>query len=120
LPAYLLVFSTHSLLATAVILTGATALSLTWLGPVVAAVTRLVPPEMRATAAALFLFINNLIGLGAGSPVIGAISDSLANRYGSEALRYSAMAVATLYGAAALLMLVATLRLPRDVHELSL
>jgi MFS family permease len=120
LPAYLLVFSTHSLLATAVILTGATALSLTWLGPVVAAVTRLVPPEMRATAAALFLFINNLIGLGAGSPVIGAISDSLANRYGSEALRYSAMAVTTLYGAAALLMLVATLRLPRDVHELSL
>jgi len=74
-----------------------------------------VPPEMRATAAALFLFINNLIGLGAGSTVIGAISDALSSRYGEESLRYSAMATTLLYALAALLMLLAAGRLKRDI-----
>jgi hypothetical protein len=69
---------------------------------------------MRATAAALFLFINNLIGLGAGSTVIGIISDALTARYADEALRYSAMATTTLYALAALLMFLASRRLSRD------
>lgn len=120
LPFYLLAFSTHSLVAAAVLLLVPTALSLTWLGPVIAAVTGLVPPEMRATAAALFLFINNLVGLGAGSTVIGLISDALVGRYGEESLRYSAMAVSGLYVVAALLMVFAAARLSRDTHDLSL
>jgi hypothetical protein len=74
---------------------------------------------MRATAAALFLFINNLIGLGAGTTVIGAISDRLTPVYGDEALRYSAMATTTLYALAALLMLLAALRLGRDCYRSS-
>jgi MFS family permease len=82
---------------------------------VVTAITRLVPAEMRATAAALFLFINNLIGLGLGTVVIGAISDALAGRYGEEALRYSAMVTVCTYALAALLMLLAARRLQRDI-----
>lgn len=117
LPAYLLAFSSNSLFASTLLFLIPTALGLTWLGPVVTAVTRLVPPEMRATAAALFLFINNLIGLGAGTTVIGAISDALTGRYGDEALRYSAMATTCLYALAALLMLLAALRLGRDVEQ---
>ena len=117
LPAYLLAFSTNSLLSSALLLLLPTALGLTWLGPVVTAVTRLVPPKMRATASALFLFINNLIGLGLGSTVIGMISDSLTERYGEEALRYSAMATTTLYAVAALLMFLAARRLTRDFHR---
>ena len=96
-----------------------TALSLTWLGPVVTAITRLVLPEMRATAAALFLFINNLIGLGAGTAVIGAISDALTGRYGDEALRYSAMTTTGLYALAALLMLLASRRLAQDFQSIT-
>lgn len=115
MPAYLLAFSTDVLWLSVLIFIVPTALGLTWLGPVVTAITRLVPPEMRATAAALFLFINNLIGLGAGSTVIGAISDALVGRFGEEALRYSAMATSLLYGLAALLMLFAARRLGRDV-----
>ena len=115
LPAYLLAFSSQSLLVASLLFLVPTALGLTWLGPVVTAITRLVPPEMRATAAAMFLFINNLIGLGAGSTVIGAISDALSSRYGDEALRYSAMATTSLYALAALLMLLAARRLQRDV-----
>jgi predicted MFS family arabinose efflux permease len=115
LPTYLLAFSVNSLSAAFFLFLIPTALGLTWLGPVVTAITRLVPPEMRATAAALFLFINNLIGLGLGTWVIGAISDALTGRYGDEALRYSAMATTSLYALAALLMLLAAGRLQRDV-----
>ena len=114
LPAYLLAFSIESLLLSSILFLVPTALGLVWLGPVVTAVTRLVPPEMRATAAALFLFINNLIGLGAGTTVIGIISDALTARYADEALRYSAMATTSLYALAALLMFLASRRLARD------
>lgn len=117
LPAYLLAFSTESLLVSSLLFLVPTALGLMWLGPVVTAVTRLVPPEMRATAAALFLFINNLIGLGAGTTVIGIISDALTAQYGDEALRYSAMATTTLYALAALLMFLASRSLARDCQR---
>ncbi|RME68778.1 MAG: MFS transporter, partial [Alphaproteobacteria bacterium] len=62
-----------------------TALGLAWLGPVIAAVQHLVPPNMRATASAVFLFINNLIGIGLGTTLIGAISDHLDQRFGAGA-----------------------------------
>ena len=117
LPAYLLAFSSTSLTMAAFLFLIPGALGLTWLGPVVTAVTKLVPPEMRATAAAMFLFINNLIGLGLGSTVIGQISDALTTRYGEEALRYSAMTTTFLYALAALLMLLAARRLERDFHR---
>lgn len=114
LPAYLLAFSSNSLAASAVLLVIPTALSLAWLGPVIGAITGLVEPRMRATASAMFLFINNLIGLGLGTLVIGTISDSLASRFGAESLRYSIMATVCLYVVSALLMLLAACRLERD------
>ena len=51
--------------------------------------------HMRATASAMFLLINNLIGLGLGTLVIGTISDALKPNYGDEALRYAAIACTT-------------------------
>jgi predicted MFS family arabinose efflux permease len=117
LPAYYLAFSIHNLWLFSLLILIPGALGLAWLGPVVTAVTKLVPPEMRATASALFLFINNLIGLGLGTAVIGMISDSLTVRFGDEALRYSAMAVTTLYALAALLMFLASRRLARDFGD---
>ena len=115
LPVYLLAFNTQDLLIASLLFLIPTALGLAWLGPVVTAITRLVPPEMRATASALFLFINNLVGLGAGTTVIGAISDALTEQYGDEALRYSAMVTTLLYAIAALIMLLAARRLARDI-----
>lgn len=87
------------------------ALNILWLGPVIAAVQHLVPRRMRATASASFLLINNLIGLGVGPFLIGRLSDALKQSYGSEALRYAAVAVTTFYLLAALLMLLAAPRL---------
>ncbi|MCM8558143.1 spinster family MFS transporter [Sphingomicrobium sediminis] len=117
LPAYLLAFSSTSLWVAFLLFLIPTALGLMWLGPIVTAVTKLVPANMRATASALFLFINNLLGLGLGSPLIGEISDALTPIYGDEALRYSAMATTLVYAGAALLMALAAKRLHRDVVE---
>src|SRR3954465_5269352 len=67
------------------------ALNILWLGPVTTAVQHLVPRPMRATASGCFLMINNLIGLGIGPYLIGAVSDALKATYGVESLRYAAV-----------------------------
>jgi MFS family permease len=90
------------------------ALAYVWLAPVITAVQHLVPPHMRATASASFLFINNLIGLGAGSFALGALSDGLTKRLGDEALRYSMLSGLVLYLVAALLMWLAAKPLRKD------
>jgi MFS family permease len=50
-----------------------------WYGPVYGTGQSVVPPHMRATAAALLLFIINLIGLGLGPLAVGILSDVMAN-----------------------------------------
>jgi len=90
------------------------ALNILWLGPVTTAVQHLVPRRMRATASASFLLINNLIGLGVGPLLMGALSDSLKASYGMEALRYAAVACLGFYLLAALLMMFAVKRLRSD------
>jgi predicted MFS family arabinose efflux permease len=90
------------------------ALNILWLGPVTTAVQHLVPRHLRATASASFLLINNLIGLGVGPLLMGAISDSLTAEYGAEALRYAAMSCLSFYLLAALLMMFAVKRLRVD------
>jgi predicted MFS family arabinose efflux permease len=50
-----------------------------YLGPMYAMTQGVVAPRMRATAVAVLLFIVNLLGYGLGPPVIGALSDYLAN-----------------------------------------
>lgn len=90
------------------------ALVYVWLGPVLTAVQHLVPAHMRATASACFLLINNLIGLGLGSWVVGQLSKGLAPTYGSESLRYAIAAALCLYLVAGALMALASRRLGRD------
>jgi MFS family permease len=97
------------------------ALNILWLGPVITAVQHLVPRAMRSTASASFLLINNLIGLGVGPYLIGAISTALKQSYGAESLRYAAAACTSFYLLAALLMLLCVSRLREswveDHHE---
>ncbi|MEO6580072.1 MAG: MFS transporter [Sphingomicrobium sp.] len=90
------------------------ALNILWLGPVTTAVQHLVSREKRATASASFLLINNLIGLGVGPILIGALSDAFKARLGDEALRYAAVSVVGFYLLAALLMAFAVRRVARD------
>lgn len=90
------------------------ALAYVWLGPVISAVQHLVPANMRATASASFLFINNLIGLGLGSLILGAVSDAITAQYGAEALRYAMVGALGFYLIAALLMALAAKHLRND------
>lgn len=83
------------------------ALAYFWLGPVLSAVQHLVPAESRATASALFLLINNLIGIGGGIFFLGALSDSLTPIYGEDGLRYSMLYSLAFYVIAAALMALA-------------
>ena len=73
---------------------------------------------MRATASAIFLFINNnLIGIGLGTYAIGALSDSLQAHFGDDSLRYSILAGTGFYIVAASLFLLAARWLEADWED---
>lgn len=107
------VLSTTLWLSFAVLLVP-TALGLVWLGPVLTSVQHLVPSHMRATASALFLFINNLIGIGLGTTLIGVVSDSMRVRFGVESLRYAILTGSGFYLIAAALLIFAGRKLAKD------
>ena len=93
------------------------ALNILWLGPVTTAVQHLAPHRMRAPASGAFLLINNLIGLGVGPLLIGALSDRLRETHGADSLRVAALVVLVFYLVAALLMYLASRKLDRDWVE---
>jgi len=92
-------------------------LALAWLGPVIAAVQHIVPPSMRATASASFLFINNLIGIGFGIFFLGFMSDTMRAAYGEDSLRYSILYGLAFYLLSAGLYFLAARRLARDWYR---
>jgi MFS family permease len=60
-----------------------------YLGPTFAITQALVPPHMRAQAAAVMLLILNLVGMGLGPQLVGVLSDLLAPRFGEESIRWA-------------------------------
>ncbi len=71
-------------------------------GPCYSLAQRLSLLRMRALAAAILLFMQNMIGLGLGPQITGFISDLLAPRFGDESLRYALLASSLAYPWAAL------------------
>lgn len=57
-----------------------------WMGPSLAIIQDLVPPTMRAMAAAVYLFILTIIGMGAGPQAVGILNDWIGT---PDAVRYS-------------------------------
>jgi MFS family permease len=94
-----------------------TALGLAWIGPVVSAFQHIVPVNMRATATAVFLLINNFLGLALGDVVIGFLSDTMRGLFGDESLRYSILCGTAFYMIASALFFVAAPRLKYDWVE---
>lgn len=80
-----------------------TMLNSLYYGPVYSSAQGLVPLRHRATASALLLFGQNLIGLGLGPLFFGMLSDWLRPQYGDDSVRY------VLYGAAFLGLVPAVL-----------
>ena len=93
------------------------ALNTLWLGPIVTAAQHLAPSRMRAGASGTFLLVNNLLGLGLGPWLMGALSDALKHSYGDASLRYAAIIGVSLYLVAALLALLAIKPLRRGWVE---
>lgn len=61
----------------------------TYLAPCIAMSHGLVGIRMRALASAVLFLVLNLVGLGLGPLVIGALSDQLAGQYGNTGLVYA-------------------------------
>ncbi len=116
-PFYLLGILSPNLTLSFFVLLVPTALGLVWLGPVISTIQHLVRPDMRATTSAIFLFINNLIGIGLGTYAIGALSDVLQTQFGNESLRYSILAGTGFYILAAGLFLLASRWVEQDWEE---
>jgi predicted MFS family arabinose efflux permease len=116
-PFYGLAVFSPNLTLTFFILLIPTALGLVWLGPVISTIQHLVRPDMRATASAIFLFINNLLGIGLGTWAIGALSDALHAQYGNESLRYSILAGTGFYLLAAALFYLSSRWIDNDWEQ---
>jgi MFS family permease len=58
-------------------------------GPTFALMQRLVADEMRATTLAVVMLLANLIGMGVGPQLVGALSDLLVPAFGTDSLRYA-------------------------------
>lgn len=85
LPASVLAFTVESRLACVWFLALSYVIGTAYMAPSIAAIHRLVPPEQRATASAMFLFFNATLG-AVGPFVTGLISDALTAGLGTQAL----------------------------------
>ncbi|WP_135455210.1 MFS transporter [Mycobacterium sp. DL99] len=85
LPASVLAFTVESRLACVWFLALSYVIGTAYMAPSIAAIHRLVLPEQRATASAIFLFFNATLG-AVGPFVTGLISDTLTPDLGAHAL----------------------------------
>lgn len=90
------------------------ALGLVWLGPVLTAVQHLGPSNSRTMISALFLLINNLIGIAVGTWFFGFASDQLKPVMGEESIKYAFIFGLSFYLIAAVLLLLASFRIKKD------
>ncbi|TPE60561.1 MFS transporter [Sandaracinobacter neustonicus] len=100
IPIYLTGLAVESAVLALIIMAIPPILNGLWYGPAYAAVQGLVRPETRATATAILLFIVNLIGLGMGPLVVGAVSDLFSGPFGlgpAQGVRWS-LALFNLFG----------------------
>jgi MFS family permease len=86
-----------------------------FVGPLWSTAQNLARPDMRATASAVLLFIVNIVGLGMGPSLVGLTNDLLADRFGTEAIRYSLLFVALVGGVASVFFWIGSSTLREDI-----
>jgi len=116
-PLYALAIYASTPLEAFVLLLLPSALALVWLGPVLTAVQHLSPASSRSTMSALFLLVNNLIGIGVGPFLFGKLSDMLKPTFGADSIKYAFLYGLGFYLLAALLLYLASRRISRDWVE---
>ena len=87
-----------------------------WMGPCYGTVQTLAGVARRAMAAAINLLVINLLALGLGPLLVGAMSDYFSERFGDDSLRYSILAlVSVTYTWSAVHFLLAGRTIRRDL-----
>jgi MFS family permease len=117
-PFYIYGMTSPSMVTAMAVLAIPTFLNSMWYGPVYGSVQGLVRPQTRATAAAVILFIINLIGLGFGPLAVGALSDVYADALGmgaGEGIRWALMTSASSMLIAAVLFWIARKTIKADM-----
>jgi MFS family permease len=87
-----------------------------YLGPANAVLQQMAPLRMRATTVAIFLLITNLVGMGLGPLVVGAMSDFMNASFGRESLRYTMLSFLFIYAWASLHYVLASRTLRADLE----
>ena len=85
-----------------------------YMAPSISAIQRLVPPEQRATASAIFLFFGATLG-SLGPFLTGVFSDALTADFGTESLRFALFLVPVAQLLAVALYLVASRTFAREL-----
>jgi len=86
--------------------------------PVVATIYSVVRPRMRATAGAVSIFWQSVLGSGSGPVIVGLLSDALAPSLGTESLRYALLAPTCALPIMIVALLAAARSLPRDLDAI--
>jgi MFS family permease len=95
LPCTLLVSLTDTPWVAIAALVASTLLGHMFLGPVAALLQNLAGLRRRATVAAFYLFLVNLVSMGLGPVTVGIASDYFSERFADDALRYALLAIVT-------------------------
>jgi MFS family permease len=88
-----------------------------WTGPTYAMTQALAKPHMRAMASATMVLLLNLVGMGLGPLIVGALNDWLAPTRGAEAVRYSLMFASVPHALASIFNLLAARHLIADLER---
>jgi MFS family permease len=93
-----------------------TFISTLYVSPLYAAIQALSGSKLRATGAATFMLIVNLIGQGFGPLATGWLSDAFAKSHGVDGLRYALIIGAATYLFGAIAFLFAARTAPKDIE----
>ena len=117
LPCSLLIYLAESPSVVVASLVVSTLLGHMFLGPVAALVQNLAGLRRRATAAAFYLFLVNLVSMGLGPVTVGIASDYFSAQFANGALRYALFSVVvTTTVLASILFVLAAQTLRRDLE----
>jgi MFS family permease len=116
-PASLLFLLVHHLPLALSMVVVTTVLGSLWIGPAYALVQSLSGPALRATAAAIFMMVVNIVGLGLGPYLTGLLSDALAARFGDQSLALSLSVVTTMSALGVIHFVMAMRTVEADMAE---
>jgi hypothetical protein len=117
LPLYVYAALASEALTSLLALAPAAFLAAMFLGPALAAIHGLAGVALRATGIALVLFLSNMLGIGGGALVVGAVSDLFIAAEPETSLRYGLLVVYAANVVAVVSYLFAVKSLDRDWQE---